>query len=128
MTDKSVSGESKPRKSTLSPTMESHKLISHRLRNARILLITIRALSNEIAKNLVLAGIGSLTVQDDQSVVSDDLGSQFFISEDDIGKNVKPSAVSFRLSLTSAPACRSSRASDPQAQPKSHRKRRDSEY
>ena len=59
-----------------------------RLRDAKILLITMRALSNEIAKNLVLAGIGSLTVQDDDLVVDDDLGSQFFISEDDIGKNV----------------------------------------
>ncbi|KAL9128661.1 MAG: hypothetical protein Q9217_002689 [Psora testacea] len=58
-----------------------------RLRNAKILLITMRALSNEIAKNLVLAGIGSLTVQDDQLVVDDDLGSQFFISEQDVGKN-----------------------------------------
>lgn len=48
----------------------------------------MRALANEIAKNLVLAGIGSLTVQDSQVVVDDDLGAQFFISEQDIGKNV----------------------------------------
>ena len=51
----------------------------------------MRALSNEIAKNLVLAGIGSLTVQDDQQIVDDDLGAQFFISEGDLGKNVGPS-------------------------------------
>ena len=48
----------------------------------------MRALANEIAKNLVLAGIGSLTIQDSQTVVEDDLGAQFFISEPDIGKNV----------------------------------------
>lgn len=48
----------------------------------------MRALANEIAKNLVLAGIGSLTVQDSQAVVDDDLGAQFFLSEQDIGKNV----------------------------------------
>lgn len=59
-----------------------------RLRTANVLLITMRALANEIAKNLVLAGIGSLTVQDSQVVVDDDLGAQFFISEHDIGKNV----------------------------------------
>ena len=59
-----------------------------RLRNANILLITIRALSNEIAKNLVLAGIGSLTIQDDQIVKPEDLGAQFFLRESDIGKNV----------------------------------------
>ena len=59
-----------------------------RLRTANVLLITMRALANEIAKNLVLAGIGSLTVQDSQVVVDDDLGAQFFISEQDVGKNV----------------------------------------
>ena len=59
-----------------------------RLRTANVLLITMRALANEIAKNLVLAGIGSLTVQDSQAVVDDDLGAQFFVSEQDIGKNV----------------------------------------
>ena len=48
----------------------------------------MRALANEIAKNLVLAGIGSLTVQDSQVVVEDDLGAQFFVSEQDIGNNV----------------------------------------
>lgn len=59
-----------------------------RLRTANVLLITMRALANEIAKNLVLAGIGSLTLQDSQVVVDDDIGAQFFISEIDIGKNV----------------------------------------
>ena len=48
----------------------------------------MRALSNEIAKNLVLAGIGSMTVQDDKVVTGEDLGSQFFLSENDLGKNV----------------------------------------
>ncbi len=49
----------------------------------------MRALANEIAKNLVLAGIGSLTIQDSQVVVEDDFGAQFFISEQDLGKNVR---------------------------------------
>ena len=48
----------------------------------------MKALANEIAKNLVLAGIGSMTIQDDQSVQEDDLGSQFFVSEQHIGQNV----------------------------------------
>ena len=48
----------------------------------------MRALANEIAKNLVLAGIGSLTVLDSSIVTDDDLGAQFFISEQDIGHNV----------------------------------------
>jgi ubiquitin-like 1-activating enzyme E1 A len=59
-----------------------------RMRNAHILLITIRSLANEIAKNLVLAGIGSLTVLDSEVVHEDDLGAQFFIGEEHIGMNV----------------------------------------
>ena len=41
-----------------------------------------------MAKNLVLAGIGSLTVVDDQTITEDDLGAQFFISEEHVGQNV----------------------------------------
>lgn len=47
----------------------------------------MRALANEIAKNLVLAGIFSLTIIDHESIKDHDLGAQFFISESDIGKN-----------------------------------------
>lgn len=60
----------------------------HRLRSANILLIGMKALANEIAKNLVLAGIGSLTILDDQVITEEDLGSQFFISELHVGMNV----------------------------------------
>ncbi|KAI4129956.1 MAG: hypothetical protein LQ347_003561 [Umbilicaria vellea] len=58
-----------------------------KLRTANILLITLKALANEVAKNLVLAGIGSLTISDDQLVTEDDLCSQFFVSEEHIGMN-----------------------------------------
>ncbi|KAI9776231.1 MAG: hypothetical protein M1835_005583 [Candelina submexicana] len=58
-----------------------------KLRTANILLISIKALANEIAKNLVLAGIGSLTIVDHEVVGEDDLCSQFFISETDVGNN-----------------------------------------
>ncbi|KAG7008003.1 DNA damage tolerance protein RHC31 [Physcia stellaris] len=58
-----------------------------KLRTANILLIGMKALANEIAKNLVLAGIGSMTIQDDQLLQEDDLGSQFFISEQHVGHN-----------------------------------------
>lgn len=58
-----------------------------RMRNANILIAGMRALANEVAKNLVLAGIGSLTVMDSEDVVEDDLGAQFFVSEEDVGIN-----------------------------------------
>ncbi|KAL8633964.1 hypothetical protein Q9189_000209 [Teloschistes chrysophthalmus] len=53
----------------------------------------MKALANEIAKNLVLAGIGSLTILDDQVITEEDLGSQFFISELHVGMNRATAAV-----------------------------------
>ena len=78
----------------------------------------MKALANEIAKNLVLAGIGSLTIQDDQVVVDDDLGAQFFISEQSVGSNVRNvGSVEFQV-LMRIPACRSISASDSKAKSK----------
>ncbi|KAL1981446.1 hypothetical protein VTN96DRAFT_2662 [Rasamsonia emersonii] len=58
-----------------------------KLRSANILLITFKALANEIAKNLVLAGIGSLTILDHEVVTEMDLGAQFFVSQEHVGQN-----------------------------------------
>ncbi|KAI1213493.1 uncharacterized protein F4807DRAFT_456837 [Annulohypoxylon truncatum] len=58
-----------------------------KIQSANIVIITMKALANEIAKNLVLAGIGSLTVVDDQIVTEADLGAQFFLSEENIGQS-----------------------------------------
>ncbi|KAF2115063.1 hypothetical protein BDV96DRAFT_493820 [Lophiotrema nucula] len=58
-----------------------------KIRTAQILLISIKALANEVAKNLVLAGIGSITLADHENVTEDDLGAQFFVSDADVGKN-----------------------------------------
>jgi ubiquitin-like 1-activating enzyme E1 A len=61
-----------------------------RIRNANILLVSLRALGTEIAKNLTLAGVQSLTIVDDSVIVDEDLGCQFFIREEDIGRPVSP--------------------------------------
>lgn len=60
-----------------------------KIRNASVLLITMRGLGNEIAKNLVLAGIGSLTIVDHEIVTEADLGAQFLVSQEEghVGKN-----------------------------------------
>jgi len=58
-----------------------------RLRNSSFLIVGGKALSNEVCKNLVLAGIGSLTIIDDENVTEEDLGSEFLISEKNIGNN-----------------------------------------
>ncbi|KAG9777783.1 E1 ubiquitin-activating protein aos1 [Exophiala dermatitidis] len=61
--------------------------VQQRLRQANILLIGMRGLGNEIAKNLVLAGVGTLTILDHGIVTEEDLGSQFLITEANIGQN-----------------------------------------
>ncbi|KAH7037744.1 uncharacterized protein B0I36DRAFT_345817 [Microdochium trichocladiopsis] len=58
-----------------------------KIQAANILVITVKALANEIAKNLVLAGIASLTLLDDQLVTEADLGAQFLLTAEDIGQN-----------------------------------------
>ncbi|KAK6349619.1 hypothetical protein TWF696_005903 [Orbilia brochopaga] len=58
-----------------------------RMRDAHILLVTIRALGNEIAKNLVLAGIGAITIADTEDVTEEDLGAQFCVDDGMIGVN-----------------------------------------
>ncbi|TID19697.1 hypothetical protein E6O75_ATG07035 [Venturia nashicola] len=57
------------------------------IRKANILIIRVKALANEVAKNLILAGIGKLTIIDHELVTEDDLAAQFFIQESDVGKN-----------------------------------------
>ncbi|KAG5292949.1 SUMO activating enzyme [Histoplasma ohiense] len=58
-----------------------------KLRTAKILLVTLRSLGAEIAKNLVLAGIGSLTILDYAVVKQGDIDAQFFLSDEHINQN-----------------------------------------
>jgi ubiquitin-like 1-activating enzyme E1 A len=61
--------------------------VQEKLRRANILLIGIKGLGSEIAKNLVLAGVGVLTILDHEPVKAEDLGTQFFVRETQIGQN-----------------------------------------
>lgn len=58
------------------------------MRNSKVLVVNAGALANEIIKNIVLAGIGSLTILDSNSVAENDLGAQFFLEKSDVGKMV----------------------------------------
>lgn len=60
-----------------------------RMAKSNVLLVNVGGLGIEIAKNIVLAGIKSLTIQDGSMATHMDLGCQFFITEDDVnnGKN-----------------------------------------
>ena len=59
-----------------------------RIRNANILLISLKALGTEIAKNLTLGGIRSLTIVDDENVQEEDLGACYFLQDEDVGQPV----------------------------------------
>ncbi|KAG0452443.1 hypothetical protein HPP92_025107 [Vanilla planifolia] len=58
-----------------------------RLFASNVLVSGLNGLGAEIAKNLVLAGVKSMTLHDEEDVHIWDLSSNFFLSEDDIGKN-----------------------------------------
>jgi len=61
-----------------------------RLRNASVLIIGTGALSTEISKNLVLSGIGSLNlIENNQQakVDKDDVKNIFYLSEDNINRS-----------------------------------------
>lgn len=49
----------------------------------------MRALGNEVCKNIALAGVGKITILDHETVQEQDLGAHFFLTENDIGKNVR---------------------------------------
>uniref|UniRef100_A0A3P8UGV1 NEDD8-activating enzyme E1 regulatory subunit n=1 Tax=Cynoglossus semilaevis TaxID=244447 RepID=A0A3P8UGV1_CYNSE len=57
------------------------------LENAHVCLINATATGTEILKNLVLPGIGAFTIVDGHTVSGEDVGNNFFLSSDSIGKN-----------------------------------------
>ena len=54
---------------------------------SKICLLTCQPAGVETLKNLILPGVGSFTIVDDQNVNSRDLGNNFFVTEQDIGRN-----------------------------------------
>ena len=56
-----------------------------RLQGAQLLVVNMGALAAELCKNLVLAGIGGLTIMDDAVITEDALCAQFLIDAADVG-------------------------------------------
>ncbi|KAH8873995.1 NEDD8-activating enzyme E1 regulatory subunit [Schistosoma japonicum] len=56
------------------------------IENAKVCLLRAEGLGAEILKNLVLPGVGSFTIIDDSHVTENDLGSNFFVTENHIGR------------------------------------------
>jgi ubiquitin-activating enzyme E1 len=58
-----------------------------RMASSSVLIAGLSGLGVEVAKNVILAGVKSVTLYDNQSCSWDDLSSQFYLSESDIGQN-----------------------------------------
>eukprot|EP01128_Nolandella_sp_AFSM9_P005358 TRINITY_DN256_c0_g2_i1.p1 TRINITY_DN256_c0_g2~~TRINITY_DN256_c0_g2_i1.p1 ORF type:complete len:1063 (-),score=334.92 TRINITY_DN256_c0_g2_i1:80-3268(-) len=58
-----------------------------RLQASKILLVGVGGLGIEIAKNIVLMGVASLTLHDTAPVAIEDLSAHFFLSPESVGKN-----------------------------------------
>lgn len=58
-----------------------------RLFGANVLISSLQGLGVEVAKNVILAGVKSVTLHDQSNVEMWDLSGNFYLTEDDIGKN-----------------------------------------
>ena len=59
-----------------------------RMQQSTVLIVGLKGLGVEIAKNVVLGGVKSLTLHDPKPVQFSDLSAQFFLREDDVAKGV----------------------------------------
>ncbi|EFH57344.1 hypothetical protein ARALYDRAFT_481921 [Arabidopsis lyrata subsp. lyrata] len=73
-----------------------------RLFASNVLISGMHGLGAEIAKNLVLAGVKSVTLHDERVVELWDLSSNFVFSEDDVGKNRADASVQKLQDLNNA--------------------------
>jgi len=67
-----------------------------KMSSSNILIMGLKGLGVEIAKNIILAGVKSVTLYDPSPVEIADLSAQFYLKESDIGKS-RQSACSLRL-------------------------------
>lgn len=58
-----------------------------RMASSDVLISGLGGLGVEVAKNVILGGVKSVTLHDEKTATINDLSSQFFLTEDDIGKN-----------------------------------------
>lgn len=54
---------------------------------SNVLVSGMKGLGLEVAKNVILAGVKSVTIHDPENCHIEDLSSQFYLSEKDVGKN-----------------------------------------
>jgi len=54
---------------------------------ARVLVVGMKGLGAEIAKNVILAGVKAVTLHDTEACELGDLSAHFYLSDEDVGKN-----------------------------------------
>ena len=59
-----------------------------RLRSSRILLVGLGGLGAEVAKNVILAGVKSITLMDDATLTQENSAATFLAPKDKLGSNV----------------------------------------
>ncbi|KAI0215269.1 NEDD8-activating enzyme E1 regulatory subunit [Lamellibrachia satsuma] len=69
------------------------------LESAKVCLINATATGTEILKNIILPGIGSFTIVDGHKVSGEDIGNNFFLDKDSIGKSRAQVATELLLEL-----------------------------
>ncbi|SPO05868.1 probable ubiquitin-protein ligase (E1-like (ubiquitin-activating) enzym) [Cephalotrichum gorgonifer] len=87
-----IDGSAAPAATEIDESLYSRQLyvLGHeamkRMGTSNVLLVGLRGLGVEIAKNIALAGVKSLTLFDPAPVAIADLSSQFFLRDDDVGQ------------------------------------------
>ena len=64
----------------------------HRIQNLHVLISGLRGMGIECAKNLILTGVGQVTIHDDNIVQQNDLSTNFFLSHEDVGVKTRSQA------------------------------------
>lgn len=68
---------------------------------SNVLISGMKGLGVEIAKNVILAGVKSVTLHDQEKCYIEDISSQFYVTEKDVGKNRAEVAISKLSELNS---------------------------
>ncbi|XP_033327564.1 nedd8-activating enzyme E1 regulatory subunit APP-BP1 [Megalopta genalis] len=71
------------------------------LESAHVCLINATGLGTEILKSLVLPGIGAFTIVDGKKIINEDIGANFFLEADSVGKSRAQVAMQMLLELNS---------------------------
>ncbi len=58
------------------------------MKASQILVIGLNSMTGEVIKNIVLAGVGSVSLVDETPVSIEHVGCEFFLREEDVGKPV----------------------------------------